>query len=145
MQMSLGSKALFGAMLAGALFVSTVGARAQDDGVNELANAICKAPDFNGVLAALASFAPEDEFAPETIAEAFGVATFLSDLSRCTNRQAIADSFAYYKKNKDAAKLDASFAVGRVTAKPASVEAGEEVYQGSFATLGTAGDAPSGQ
>lgn len=120
-------------------------ARAEEDAVADLANAICAAPDVAAVVAALASFAPEDAIGPEVVAEAFGVATFLGDLGRCANRQAIADSFAYYKKGKEVAKLDAAFALGRVAAKPGGGTASAEVYQGSFATLGSAGDAPSGQ
>lgn len=129
------------------LLTASMPARAQDDAVNTLANAICAAPDVNGVIAAVRAFGPEDAVEPETVAEAFGIATFLSDLGRCASRQAIADSFAYYKKGKEIAKLDAAFATGRVAAKPGTATSGESesVYLGSFATLGTAGDAPSGQ
>jgi hypothetical protein len=118
---------------------------AAEDPINELANAICAAPDVNAITAALSSLAPEDTMVPEEVGEAFGVATFLGDLQRCANRQAIADAFAFYKKGKDGAKLDAAFAMGRVAAKPEGGTASAQVYQGSFSTLGTAGDAPSGQ
>lgn len=140
-----GFRALFAAALATVWLIALAPVRAEEDPINELANAICAAPDANAVIATLASFAPEDEIAPEAVAEAFGIATFLGDLARCANRQAIADSFAFYKKGKDSAKLDAAFAMGRVAAKPGGGTASAEVYQGSFATLGTAGDAPSGQ
>ena len=136
-------------VVAGVLLAAAIGSpaaiRAAEDPISELANAICAAPDINAISAALNSLAPEDSFAPEEVAEAFGVATFLGDLQRCANRQAIADGFAYYKKGKDGGKLDAAFAMGRVAAKPEGGTASAEVYQGSFATLGTAGDAPSGQ
>jgi hypothetical protein len=80
------------------------------------------------------------------VAQAFGAATFLSDLGRCANRQAIADGFAYFKKGKDATRLDAAFAMGRVAAKPGGGgTASAEIYLGSFTTLATAGDPPSGQ
>ncbi|MCE9522373.1 MAG: hypothetical protein K8S25_08075 [Alphaproteobacteria bacterium] len=120
-------------------------ARAAEDPISELANAICAAPDINAVTSALTSLAPEDAMLPEEVGEAFGVATFLGDLQRCANRQAIADGFAFYKKGKDGSKLDAAFAMGRVAAKPEGGTASAQVYQGSFSTLGTAGDAPSGQ
>ena len=119
--------------------------RAEEDVVGDLANAICAAPDVNAVIAALTSFTADESNSPEAVAEAFGVATFLSDLGRCANRQAIADSFAYYKKDKDVAKLDTAFALGRVAAKPGGGTASAEIYQGSFAALGSAGEAPSGQ
>ena len=121
------------------------GVSAAEDPINDLANAICAAPDANAIDAALTSLAPEDVMLPEQVAEAFGVATFLGDLQRCANRQAISDGFALYRKGKDGAKLDIAFATGRVAAKPEGGAASAEVYQGSFAALGTAGDAPSGQ
>ena len=126
--------------------VAATPAFAADNPVNGLANAICAAGDLNAVTAALSAVSPQDELAPEDFAEAFGVATFLADLGRCANRQAIADGFAFYKKGKDPGPLDAAFASGRVAAKPesnASAQGG--VFQGSFASLGTAGDPPSGQ
>jgi hypothetical protein len=126
--------------------VAAVPASAADNPVNGLANAICGANDLNSVTVALGAIAPEDELAPEDIAEAFGIATFLADLGRCVNRQAIADGFAFYKKGKDAGPLDAAFASGRVAAKPdGSATAHAGIFQGSFASLGTAGDPPSGQ
>jgi len=118
---------------------------AAEDPINELANAICAAPDMNAIGVALSSLAPEDVMLPEQVAEAFGVATFLGDLQRCASRQAIADGYAFYRKGKDGGKLDIAFATGRVAAKPEGGTASAEVYQGSFAALGTAGDAPSGQ
>jgi hypothetical protein len=131
-------------VLAGALAAGP--AQAADDPVGELANAICAAPDLNAITAAIATLGAEDALAAEQVAEAFGVATFLGDLGRCANRQAIADGFVFFKKGKDIALLDAAFAAGRVAAKPGGGgTASAEVYQGSFASLGTAGDPPSGQ
>ncbi|NOT42761.1 MAG: hypothetical protein HOP13_19965 [Alphaproteobacteria bacterium] len=126
--------------------LSATSVLAADNPVNGLANAICTAGDINAVTAALSSVSPQDELQPIDVAEAFGIATFLADLGRCTNRQAIADGFAFYKKGKDPGPLDAAFASGRVAAKPdgsATAQAG--TFQGSFASLGTAGDPPSGQ
>lgn len=120
-------------------------ALAADSPVNGLANAICSAADLNAVTAAVNAVPPEDEMLATDIAEAFGVATFLADLGRCVNRQAIADGFVYFKKGKDAAPLDVAFANGRVAARPESVTAQVGGFQGSFASLGTAGDPPSGQ
>ena len=124
-------------------------AHAANDPVNGLANAICGAPDLNGISTAMAAVSPEEQLGPEQIAEAFGIATFLADLGRCANRQAIADGFAVYKQdNKEVAQLDAAFATGRVAAKPEGstpTSAEAAVFQGSFASLGTAGDPPSGQ
>jgi hypothetical protein len=117
-------------------------ARAQPDMTNELANAICAAPNPDAVTAAVASF---ETLSQEDVAEAFGIAAFLGDLGRCANQQAMADGFAYYKKGKDQATLDAAYASGRVAAKPEGGTASAEIYQGSFAALGTAGDPPSGQ
>jgi hypothetical protein len=134
------------ALLCALIVLPVAPVSAADNPVNGLANAICGAPDLNAVTVALGAVAPEDELAAEDVAEAFGVATFLADLGRCVNRQAIADGFAFYKKGKDAGPLDKAFASGRVAAKPeggASAHAG--VFQGSFASLGTAGDPPSGQ
>jgi hypothetical protein len=134
------------ALTAGVSALSLVApGQAAEDPVSELANAICAAPDLNAITAALSTLAAEDALAPEEVAEAFGVATFLGDLGRCTNRQAIADGFVLFKKGKDIAQLDAAFAAGRVAAKPEGGTASAEVYQGSFASLGTAGDPPSGQ
>lgn len=120
-------------------------AGAADNPVNGLANAICAAADLNAVTAALNAVPPEDELATTDVAEAFGVATFLADLGRCANRQAIADGFVFYKKGKDAGPLDIAFASGRVAAKPESGATHAGLFQGSFASLGTAGDPPSGQ
>ncbi|MEQ1866468.1 MAG: hypothetical protein ABL996_17655 [Micropepsaceae bacterium] len=138
---------LLAVVLAAACVTMPGPVRAEEDAVGDLANAICAAPDVNSVISALSAFGSDESFGPESVAEAFGIATFLSDLGRCASRQAIADSFAYYKKGKEVAKLDAAFALGRVAAKPgaATEGGGEDVYQGSFAALGTAGDAPSGQ
>jgi len=128
----------------GALSVAPTSAA--EDPVGELANAICAAPDLGAINAAIATLSTESALAPEQVAEAFGVATFLGDLGRCANRQAIADGFVFYKKGKDVALLDTAFAAGRVAAKPGGGgTASAEVYQGSFASLGTAGDPPSGQ
>lgn len=118
---------------------------AGQDPTSELANAICAAATPDAVAAALTAVDPSDDLSDEQIAEAFGIATFLGDLGRCANRQAMADAFAVFKKGKDAAVLDLAFAAGRVAAKPDGGTASAEIYQGSFATLGTAGDPPSGQ
>jgi hypothetical protein len=122
-------------------------ASASSDPVNGLANAICGAADLNGISTAMSAVPADDPLAPEQVAEAFGIAAFLADLGRCTNRQAIADGFAIYKKDKEVARLDTAFATGRVAAKPESSGqvTSSEVFQGSFASLGTAGDPPSGQ
>jgi hypothetical protein len=114
--------------------------------VGGLANAICAAPDMAAISGVLNTYSPEEPLTAEAIAEAFGAATFLADLGRCANRQAIADSFAVFKKGKDVVLLDTSFATGRVAAKPEGAGAQTAgVFQGSFAQLGTAGDPPSGQ
>ena len=119
---------------------------AADNPVNGLANAICAAGDLEAVASAVSAVSPDDQLVPEDFAEAFGLATFLADLGRCTNRQAIADGFAFFKKGKDPRPLDAAFASGRVAAKPdSSATTQSGVFQGSFASLGTAGDPPSGQ
>ncbi len=128
-----------------ALTLAPVEAKASPDLTSELANAICAAPSPDAVSAAVASFEAQDGLTSEDIAEAFGIATFLADLGRCADRQAIADGFAFYKKGKDPGPLDAAFASGRVAAKPEGGTASTEVYQGSFAALGAAGDPPSGQ
>ncbi len=134
------------ALLCALMALPVTPASAGDNPVNGLANAICAAGDLNAVTAALGAIAPADELAPQDVAEAFGLATFLADLGRCVNRQAIADGFAFYKKDKDAGPLDAAFASGRVAAKPdGSATASAGTFQGSFAALGTAGDPPSGQ
>jgi hypothetical protein len=121
------------------------GSAVAESQVGGLANAICGAKDMDAITSALNTYSPEEPLQPEMIAEAFGVATFLADLGRCTNRQAIADSFAVFKKGKDAVALDTAFATGRVAAKPEGAGASAAVFQGSFAQLGTAGDPPSGQ
>lgn len=131
--------------LAAVAGLSLVPVKAQDDPVTGLANAICAAPDLNALTTALNAFVTDEELSVTQVAEAFGVATFLGDLGRCANRQVIADGFAFFKKGKDVAQLDAAFAMGRVAAKPGGGTASAETYQGSFASLGTAGDPPSGQ
>jgi hypothetical protein len=113
--------------------------------VGGLANAICAAPDIEAISAVLNTYSPDEPLPAESIAEAFGAATFLADLGRCTNRQAIADGFAVFKKGKDTAQLDTAFATGRVAAKPEGAGWRKGIFQGSFAQLGTAGDPPSGQ
>jgi hypothetical protein len=133
------------ALLCAFVASSAVPVTAADNPVTGLANAICAAGDLNAVTGALSAVPPQDELQPADIAEAFGIATFLADLGRCANRQAIADGFAFYKKGKDAGLLDAAFASGRVAAKPESASAQPGGFQGSFAALGTAGDPPSGQ
>lgn len=116
-----------------------------DDPVAELANAICAAQTLDAVNAAVSALSADDAMQLEQVAQAFGTATFFGDLGRCANRQVIADAFALFKKGKDVARLDAAFAMGRVAAKPGGGTASAEIYQGSFAALGTAGDPPSGQ
>lgn len=115
------------------------------DVTTDLANAIAAALNSDAVAAAVASFSAGNGLSPEDVAQAFGAAMFLCDLGRCKNPQAIADSFAAYKKGKDGQALDAAFAMGRVGAEADGGTASAEVYQSSFAALGTAGDAPSGQ
>jgi len=137
--------ALAGTTALAVVLLGSLPARAAQDSTSELANAICAAANVDAVAAAVASVATAEELTPERIAEAFGVATFLADLGRCANRQAIADGFAYFKKGKDPDPLDLAFASGRVVAKPEGGTASAEIYQGSFAMLGTAGDPPSAQ
>lgn len=121
-------------------------AHAGETTVGGLANAICAAPDLEAIAGTLNSYSPDEPLTAEAVAEAFGAATFLADLGRCANRQAIADGFAVFKKGKDPIHLDIAFATGRVAAKPEGAGAQVAgVYQGSFAQLGTAGDPPSGQ
>lgn len=121
-------------------------ALAADDPVSRLADAVCAAPDMKVMNDLVYRSVSDDRIEPAEVAEAFGVATFLGDLGRCVNRQAIIDSFFLYKKDKDADELDVAFAQGRVAAKPASsVAASGGNYQGSFVALGTAGDPPSVQ
>lgn len=127
-----------------AIAVTPVGAA--DDPVSQLANDVCAAADLKSINDLVYRSISDDRIAPEEVAEAFGVAAFLGDLGRCTNRQAIVDSFVLYKKDKDPNKLDVAFAKGRVAAKPPSNAAEESgLYLGSFVALGTAGEAPSGQ
>ncbi len=133
------------AMSVTAIVLSAGAAWAANDPINELANAICAAPDLNALTASLATLATDEAYAPEEVAEAFGVATFLGDLGRCANQQAIADGFALYKKGKDTTRLDMAFAGGRIAAKPEGGTASAEIYVGSFAALGVAGDSPSAQ
>lgn len=134
--------AAFGAAAGLALAVPSF---ASEDPVTDLASALCAAPDLNAITSALSTFTSEDGMDGKQIAEAFGLATFLGDLGRCANRQVIADGFAYFKKGKEAAPLDAAFAMGRVAAKPGGGTQGADSYQGSFSVLSTAGDPPSGQ
>lgn len=134
-----------GLACAGVVALTMASAQAAETTVGGLANAICGAPDVDAITNVLSSYSPEEPLTQEAVAEAFGVATFLADLGRCANRQAIADGFAVYKKGKDTVLLDSSFATGRIAAKPEGAGARTGVFQGSFAQLGTAGDPPSGQ
>lgn len=120
---------------------------AADDPQSRLANDICLARDLQTINDMVYRYISDDRLEPVEVAEAFGVATFLGDLGRCTNRQAILDAFFLYKKDRDAASLDVAFAQGRVAAKPASGPSANSggTYQGSFVALGTAGDPPSVQ
>jgi hypothetical protein len=126
--------------------VSVPLAAAGDEPIGNLANALCAASDIKAMNEAVGARIADEIMSEEQIAEAFGFATFLGDLGRCANRQAIADSYALFKKDKDQNALDAAFATGRVAAKPeGGGTASAEIYQGSFGSLGTAGDPPSGQ
>jgi hypothetical protein len=120
---------------------------AGDDPQSRLANDVCLARDIQTINDFVYRYISDDRLEPTEVAEAFGVATFLGDLGRCTNRQAILDAFFLFKKDRDAAALDVAFAQGRVAAKPASGPSADTggTYQGSFVALGTAGDPPSVQ
>lgn len=122
-------------------------AHASDDPVSRLANDVCGARDLQGVNELVYRYISDDRLEPAEVAEAFGVATFLGDLGRCANRQAMLDAFFLYKRDKDAASLDVAFAQGRVAAKPANGPSANTggTYQGSFIALGTAGEPPSVQ
>ena len=112
-------------------------ALAADDPVSRLASAVCSLPDYSSIGSLVGGFVHDEAMEPTQVAEAFGVATFLGDLGRCANRQAIADSFNVFKKGRDANALDAAFARGRVAAKPESgATASAGSFQGSFVALG---------
>ncbi|MEQ1756381.1 MAG: hypothetical protein ABL973_19855 [Micropepsaceae bacterium] len=127
------------------MIVST--ARASDDPVSRLANDVCGARDLQAVNEIVYRYISDDRLEATEVAEAFGVATFLGDLGRCANRQAMLDAFFLYKRDKDAASLDVAFAQGRVAAKPANGPSASNggTFQGSFIALGTAGEPPSVQ
>lgn len=115
------------------------------DPVSRLANDVCGAHDLQTINTFVYRYISDDRLEPEEVAEAFGVATFLGDLGRCANQQAILDAFFLFKKDKDISALDIAFARGRVAAKPASSPSSGSggKFQGSFVALGTAGEPPS--
>lgn len=119
-------------------------ALSEPDPVAELANAICAGKTTGEISASLAELGPAT-LADDDIAEAFGQASFMADLGRCGSGQAVADAYAAFKRGKDAQKLDAAFAMGRVSGEPTGGTASAGLYQGSFSSLGSAGDPPSGQ
>lgn len=138
------------AFLAGVVGVLGIAATAPSDAAHDplaaLANAICASPDAAAIGTVLNTFGPSTHLVDADIAEAFGTAAFMGDLGRCANKQAIYDAFAAFKQGKqDGSLLDASFAMGHVQATPDGGTASPEFYQGSYASLGTAGDPPSGK
>ena len=137
---------LAGAMgIAGTCILAIPGNSATQDPATELAGAICAAPDAQAIAEALRTVGPSDTLSDFDIAEAFGNASFMSDLGRCANKKAIHEAFAAFKQGKkDEAKLDAAFAGGRVAGKPNGGTASVASYQASYESLGAAGDPPSG-
>ena len=133
--------------IAAALFVlsGAASATADPDPVAELANAICAGKSTTEIAASLAEVGPGGALPADEIAEAFGQASFMADLGRCGSAQAIADAYAAFKKGKDGPKLDTAFAMGRVSGAPTGGTASAGLYEGSFSSLGSAGDPPSGQ
>jgi hypothetical protein len=129
--------------LLGGLLATQAGAA--PDPVAELANAICAGRTTGDISTSLADLGPSGVLADDAIAEAFGEASFMADLGRCASGQAIADAYAAFKQGKDGQKLDASFAMGRVSGEPTGGTASAGLYQGSFSSLGSAGDPPSGK
>jgi hypothetical protein len=119
--------------------------RAATDAMTDLANAICASKTAGEIGAVVAEFAPAASLSQEEVAEAFGEASFMADLGRCASGQAIADAYAAFKAGKDAARLDAAFAMGRVSGTAGGGTAGAGSYDGSYSGLGSAGDPPSGQ
>ena len=122
-------------------------ANAAEDPVSRLANDVCGAHDLQTINSFVYRYISDDRLEPAEVAESFGVATFLGDLGRCANQQAILDAFFLFKKDKDTTTLDIAFARGRVAAKPASSASSNSggKFQGSFVALGTAGEPPSVQ
>jgi hypothetical protein len=117
----------------------------EPDPVGELANAICAGKTTADISTSLADVGPSGALTDDDVAEAFGQASFMADLGRCGSAQAIADAYAAFKKGKDAQKIDAAFAMGRVSGQPTGGTASAGLYQGSFSGLGSAGDPPSGK
>jgi len=130
-------------VVAGSLVASAV--RAEPDPVGELANAICAGKTAADIGTSLVDVGAGNTLAEDQVAEAFGQASFMADLGRCGSPQAIADAYAAYKKGKDGPKLDTAFAMGRVSGSPTGGTASAGLYEGSFSSLGSAGDPPSGQ
>lgn len=125
--------------------LSSQAAMSKPDPVAELANAICAGKTVADISASLADLGPGGALSDDDVAEAFGEASFMADLGRCGSGQAVADSYAAFKKGKNAQELDASFAMGRVSGEPTGGTASAGLYQGSFSSLGSAGDPPSGK
>ncbi len=142
----IGGKSIIG-MAAGLLLVCLAPGQAvsEPDPVSELANAICAGKTTGDISTSLADLGPGGSLTDSDVAEAFGEASFMADLGRCGSGQAIADAYAAFKRGKDTQKLDASFAMGRVSGEPTGGTASAGLYQGSFASLGAAGDPPSGK
>lgn len=116
---------------------------AADDDVTALAASICAAPDVGNMSELLAARGVDEGVPEERVAQAFGIATYMASLARCSNPKAIADGYALFKGDKDQNQLDAAFAVGHVSARPDDGKA--DTYQGSFEVLGGAGDPASSQ
>jgi len=120
-------------------------ASAAQDPVGAVANAVCAAKSLDDISSTLAEVGPVRGLTNEDIAEAFGQASFLADLGRCVSPQAIADAYAAFKQGKEAQKLDAAFAMGHINGSGTGGTASAALYQGSYASLGSAGDPPSGK
>ena len=119
-------------------------ARAEPDPIGILANAICASKSVAEINQTLGDIGPIATLTNSDVAEAFGEAAFLADLKRCRNAQAIVDAYVEFRHGKDTQALDAAFAMGHVSDKPTGGTASVGFYEGSFATLGSAGDPPSG-
>lgn len=125
--------------------LASVPALAEPDPVGALANAICAGKSVDEISASLHDLGPVGRLSDEDIAEAFGLASFMSDLRHCVSPQAIADAFAVFKKGKPAQTIDAAFAMGHIQGTPDGGTASAELYEGSYSHLGSAGDPPSGK
>lgn len=117
--------------------------RAADDDVAALALSICAAPDVAKMSELLANRGADDAMPEEQVAEAFGIASYMTNLARCASPQAITEGYALFKSDKDQNQLDAAFAVGHVSARPDDANA--KTYKGSFEVLAGAGEPASNQ